>query len=50
MQERRLPVLERIRLCVKALSLTASTRDIAEGRPLAEIKKFLAPCPVDFSR
>lgn len=41
MQERRLPVVERIRLCVKVLSPTADSRDIANGQPLAEIKKYL---------
>lgn len=41
MQERRLPVAERMRLCIKVLTPTADVRDIAEGLPLSEIKKYL---------
>ena len=42
MQDRRLPVVERMRLCIKVLSPTADPGDIAQGLPLAEIKKYLA--------
>lgn len=42
MQERRLPVAERMRLCIKTLSPTADPGDIAKGLPLSEIKKYLA--------
>jgi hypothetical protein len=42
MQERRLLVVERMRLCVKVLTPTADVSDIANGHPLAEIKKYLA--------
>ena len=42
MQERRLPVVERMRLCIKVLTPTADVGDIAKGLPLSEIKKYLA--------
>ncbi len=42
MQERRLPVVERMRLCIKVLTPTAGVGDIAKGLPLSEIKKYLA--------
>jgi hypothetical protein len=42
MQERRLPVVERMRLCIKALTPKADISDIAKGLPLSEIKKYLA--------
>lgn len=42
MQERRLPVEERIRLCVKRLTPEASPSELAQGLPVSEIKKYLA--------
>lgn len=42
MQERRLPVVERMRLCIKVLTPKADVGDIAKGLPLSEIKKYLA--------
>lgn len=42
MQERRLPVEERIRLAVKNLTPTASPADLAKGQPVVEIRKYLS--------
>jgi hypothetical protein len=42
MQERRLPVEERVRLCVKNLVPNASPVELAQSHPLAEIKAALA--------
>ena len=42
MQDQRLPVVERMRLCIKVLMPTASVSEIAEGQPIVEIKKYLA--------
>ena len=36
MQERRLPVNERLRLCVKNLTPTASPSELAQGLPVTE--------------
>jgi len=41
MQERRLPVHERLRLCVKNLTPTAGPGELAQGLPVTEIKKYL---------
>jgi len=42
MQDRRLPVEERIRLCVKHLIPQAGPSELAQGLPMSEIKKYLA--------
>jgi len=42
MEERRLPVPERMRLCIKNLSASLSPSEAAQGLPLSEIKKYLA--------
>lgn len=41
MQDRRLPIEERIRLCILKLQPTASGAEIAQGLPVTEIKKYL---------
>ena len=41
MQERRLPVQERIRLCVKNLTPQADHGDLLRGLPVPEIQKYL---------
>jgi hypothetical protein len=42
MQDRRLPVEERIRLCVKRLTPEASPSELAQGLPVSEIRKYLS--------
>jgi hypothetical protein len=45
MREQRLPVVDRMRLCINALTPKADPGDIAQGLPVTEIRKFLAGLP-----
>jgi hypothetical protein len=42
MQDTRLPLIDRIRLCIKHLMPTVTPREAAEGIPITEIKKYLS--------
>jgi hypothetical protein len=45
MHEQRLPVVDRMRLCINTLTPKADPGDIAQGLPVTEIRKCLAGLP-----